>query len=113
MYGGFRCALIPSTDKLDFGANNKKYQNRIVYSNGYKLIYVNERYHKPNKIYFDEHVIIIFLNDTIKENEYCSKVTETKFNKPLAMTVKDNKDFTNSDKCWICKKKHMKKTKWR
>ena len=29
---------------------------------------------------------------------------QTKFNKPLIMSEKDNEDFSNSIKCWICKK---------
>ena len=40
----------------------------------------------------------------IKENEYCSKVTETEFNKPLVLTEKVHEGFNNSTKCWICKK---------
>ena len=40
----------------------------------------------------------------IKENEYCSKVIETEFGKPLVMTEKDNEDFNNSTELWICKR---------
>ena len=35
----------------------------------------------------------------IKEKEYCSKVIEIKFNKPLVMTEKDYEDSNNSTKC--------------
>ena len=45
-----------------------------------------------------------FLNDKIKESEYCSKVSETEFNKPLVLNEKDHEDFNNSTKCWTCKK---------
>lgn len=69
MYGGFRCALIPSTDKLDFGANNKKYQNRIVYSNGYKLICVGKKYSRPDKSYLGEDVVDLIFIDMTVENE--------------------------------------------
>ena len=62
--------------------------NHIVCSYGYKLICVHDRYSKPYKTYFDKDAIDRFLNDMIKEGEYCSKVIETKFNKPLAMTGK-------------------------
>ena len=46
----------------------------------------------------------------IEEHEYCYKVIEKIFNKPLVMkkimplTEKDNEDFKNSTKCWIFKK---------
>ena len=34
----------------------------------------------------------------MKESEHCSKVIETKFNKPLITSEKDNEDFNNSTK---------------
>ena len=40
----------------------------------------------------------------IKESEYCSKVIETEFNKPVAMTKKDHKDFKSFTKCCIYKR---------
>ena len=38
----------------------------------------------------------------IEESKYCSDATKKHFNKELAMTKKNNKDFENSTKCWIC-----------
>ena len=46
-------------------------------------------------------MLLSFLNDVIKEIEYCSKVIVTKFDNPLVMTEK-----YNSTKCWICKKSY-------
>ena len=40
----------------------------------------------------------------VKISEYSSKVTETEFNKPVAMIKKNHEDFNNSAECWICKK---------
>ena len=40
----------------------------------------------------------------IKKSEYCSKVIERKFNKPLTMTLKDREDFNYSTRYWICQK---------
>lgn len=45
-----------------------------------------------------------FFIDMIKEREYCSKVIETEFNKPVAVTKKDDEDFKSFTKCWIYKK---------
>ena len=44
----------------------------------------------------------------IKGSEYYSEVIETKFNKPLVMTEKDQENFKNSTECWICKKAYEK-----
>ena len=38
----------------------------------------------------------------IKVSKYCSDVMKKHFNKELVMTKKDNEDFENSTKCWIC-----------
>ena len=66
-------------------------------------MYVDFWYSKLYKAYFGE-AVDNFLNDVIKESEYCSKVIETEFNKPLIIIKEDHEDFKNSTKCWICKK---------
>ena len=38
----------------------------------------------------------------VKESKYYSDVMEKLINKELVMTKKDNKDFKNSSKYWIC-----------
>ena len=38
----------------------------------------------------------------IKESKYCSDVMKKHFNKELVMTKKDNEDFENSTKSWVC-----------
>ena len=38
----------------------------------------------------------------IQESKYCSDVMKKHFNKKLMITNKDNEDFGNSTKCWIC-----------
>ena len=38
----------------------------------------------------------------VEESKYCSDVMEKPFNKELVMTKKNNEDFKNSTKCWIC-----------
>ena len=69
-------------------------------------------YSKPYKTYLGEDAIDKFLNDLIKESEHCSKVIGTKFNKPLIMSEKDNEDFNNSTKWWVCKNP-FKKVSWK
>ena len=38
----------------------------------------------------------------IKESKYCSDVMKKHFNKELKITKKDNENFNNPTKCWIC-----------
>ena len=56
----FECVLIPSTDYIDFDPNTKKYQDHIVFSYGYKLICVDDRYSKSDKTYFGGDAIDTF-----------------------------------------------------
>ena len=43
----------------------------------------------------------------IEESKYCSDVMKKHFNKGLAMTEEDNKDFENSTKCCICENDYI------
>ena len=38
----------------------------------------------------------------IEESKYCSEVIKKHFNKELVMAKKDNENFKNSTKYWIC-----------
>ena len=38
----------------------------------------------------------------IKESKYCSDAMEKYFNEEIVMTKRNNEDFENSAKCWIC-----------
>ena len=103
-YGDFECVLIPSTYNIYFLRNTKKYQYHIGCSYGYRLIYVDDRYSKPYKTYFGKNAIDKFLNNIIKESEYCSKTVEIEFNETIVMTKNAHEDFESSTNCWICKK---------
>ena len=77
-------------------------------SYGYKLC-IDGQYSKPYETYFGQDAIDKFLNDMIKK-EYCSKIFETEFNKPIVMTKKAHKDFEILLNVGYVKKK-MKKVK--
>ena len=38
----------------------------------------------------------------IEESKYCSDVMKKYFNKELVTSKKDNEDYENFTKCWIC-----------
>ena len=73
--------------------NIRKYQDHIVCSYGYKLIFVDEQDSQLYNTYYGEDAIRRFSNHVIKESRYCFKVTETKFNEPLVIAKKNQKDF--------------------
>ena len=43
-----------------------------------------------------------FISDMMEESKYCSVFMKKHFSKELVMTEKNNEDFENSTKCWIC-----------
>ena len=45
----------------------------------------------------------------MEEHKYFSDVIKNHFNKELVMTKKDNEDFENSTKCWVCNNDPMTK----
>ena len=73
IHDDFEYVLILSTNNINFVPNTKKYQRDQVWCYGCKLLCVDERYSKPQKTYFAEDLIVKFLNDMVKENEYCIK----------------------------------------
>ena len=104
IYGDFESILVPE----DNGMQNlnesytNKYQEHVVCSYGYKLECVDDKFSKPFKSYLDEHAAYNFISSMIKESKYCSDVMKKHFNKEFVMTKKNNKDFENSTKCWMC-----------
>ena len=63
---------------------------------------VDDKFNKPFISYLGENAVHNFISSMIKEGEYCSNVMKKHFNKELMMTKKDNKNFENSTKCWVC-----------
>ena len=63
---------------------------------------VDDKFSKPSKTYLGQDAVYNLINSIIKESKYYSEVMKKHFNKELVMTKKNNEDFKNSTKCWIC-----------
>ena len=63
---------------------------------------MDDNFSKSLKSYLGKVAAYNFINNIIKESNYCTDIMEKHFKKELVMTKKDNKDFKNSTKCWIC-----------
>ena len=71
-----------------------KYQKHTICSNGYKVVCCHyDKYTKPVKIYRGEKPSKTFMQEMLKEVEYCQKTIAAKFNKPLKMSDDDEKNF--------------------
>ena len=49
-----------------------------------------------------ENAAYNFVSCMIEESKYCTDVMKIYFSKEIVMIEKDNADFENSTKCWIC-----------
>ena len=63
---------------------------------------VDDKFITPFKSYLGEDAVTNFMNSMVEKSKYFSDVMKKHFNKELVMTKKDNEDFKNSTKCWIC-----------
>ena len=63
----------------------------VVYSYGYKLVCVDDKFIKSFESYLVEDIVYNFINSMIEEINYCSDVMKKQVNKELVMTKKDKR----------------------
>ena len=80
----------------------KEYQKHVASSYGYKLVCVDDKFSRSFKSYLREDAVYNFVSSMIDESKYCSDLIKKHFNKELVMTNRDNEQFENSPKCYIC-----------
>ena len=104
------------TEKIEgcFPNNTKsctdKYQKYTACSYGYKVVCCyNDKYTKPVEIYRGEDPIKKFMQEMLKEVEFCKNMISTKFTKPLKMTDEDEQCFKTAQEFHICGQKYSDK----
>ena len=102
IYSDFECNL-KSAESYE-GSCSKKYQDHILCSFAYKLVYIDNKFSKAIVIYSDENAPYKFIEGLLKECEYCKKMMKKHFNKNLIMTEKAEENFQLSNTCWIFEK---------
>ena len=77
---------------------------------GYKVVCCHDdKYSKPIQTYRGENAVYKFMEEMLKEVEYCKAVIKKRFNKPLVMTDNDEQRFATMDGCHICGEKYTDK----
>lgn len=85
----------------------EKYQKHTGCSYGYKVVCCyDDKYSKPVQIYRGEDSIKTFMQEMLKEVEYCRKTIADKFKKPLQMTDEEKTLFSRTEECHICDQKY-------
>ena len=98
------CILVPENNEKqnpDESCMNK-YQKHVACSHGYKLACVDDEFSKFFMSYLVEDPVYNFINNTIAESKYCTDIMKKHFKKKIIVIKKDNEDFKNSAKYWIC-----------
>ena len=73
------------------------YQKHTDCGYGYKVVCCyDDKYTKPEQIYRGEKAVYKFMEAMLYEVNYCKKVIEKEFNKPLRMTKEDEDKFPKS-----------------
>ena len=106
IYGDFESIMVPEDNRKqnpDESYSNK-YQKNLACSYDYKLVSVYDKFSKPFKSYLREDDVFSFANSMIEERKCCDGIVKRPFSKELVMTKKNDEDFENSNKCWICDK---------
>ena len=101
IYSGFECIL--KTAKSCEGSCSNKYQDRVPCSFPYKPVCVDNKFSNPIVLYRGENAAYKFIEEILKEYEYCKKVMK-KHNKNLIMTENEEENFQSSNTCCICEK---------
>ena len=83
------------------------YQKHEACGFGYKVVcHYDQKYSKPAVIYRGENPVPKFYQNLTEEVKYCQKVISEKAKRRLVMSKKDEEDFQNAKKCWICQRQY-------
>ena len=93
IYADFESILVPEINvKQNIEQpHTNKYQKYIAGSYDYKTVCVDDKFSKPFKTYLGEDAAYNFINNVIKESEYCNEVQKNILTKNLwllKMTMK-------------------------
>ena len=105
---------IDSCQPSDEKSYTRTYQSHRACGYGYKLVCrYDNRYSKPVEIYRGDDCIEKFIIKMLSEVEDCQRIVRERFQKPLVMTVRNERDFQNSTVCHICARKFREEDKVR
>ena len=86
--------------------------NHTGCSYGYKVVCCyDDTNSKPVQIYREEDAIRKFMQEMLKEVEYCRKTISTKFKKPIQMTDEKEILLRQVEQCHICGQKYKEMEK--
>ena len=81
---------------INKGGYTKLYQKHIPNSIGVKLVWIDNNFTLPTKIFTGSNRIKEFIEWIFKQHKYCNQIINKHFNKKLKMTIEDEDNYQNS-----------------
>ena len=98
---------ISGCQPSDSRSYTQQYQKHTACSFGYKVVcHYDEMYSGDVVIYRGEDCIEKFMKCMFEEVKNCQKIIRENFNKPLIMSIEDEKAFNEATHCHICENKY-------
>ena len=94
IYADSECLL--KRININKGGYTKLYQKHIPNSICAKLVYINNKFTLPTKIFTGSNSIKEFIKWVFEQKKYCNKIINEHFNKKLKMTIEDEDNYQNS-----------------
>ena len=91
--------------KIEEGKCTKLYQKLIPNSVGAKLVCIDNRFTLPTKIFIGEKCINKSIKWIFRQQKQIVEIITNHFNKKLKMKIEDEKNYQDSQDCWICNEK--------
>ena len=90
---------------INEGKYTKLYQKQIPNSIGAKLVCIDNRFTLPTIIFEDKNCINRLIKWIFTQQKRINQIIKEYFNKKLKMTAEDEKNYQDSQDCWICNEK--------
>ena len=103
IYADTECLL--KRINIDEGNYTKLYQKHFPNSTAAKLVCIDNRFTLPTIIFEGKNCINKSIKWIFTQQERIDQIIKEHFNKKLKMTTEDEKNYQDSQDCWICNEK--------
>ena len=103
IYADTECLL--KRINIDEGNYTKLYQKHFPNSTAAKLVCIDNRFTLPTNIFEGKNCINKSIKWIFTQQERIDQIIKEHFNKKLKITTEDEKNYQDSQDCWICNEK--------
>ena len=101
---------VDSCQPSDKKSYTEAHQKHTDCGYGYKVVCCyDDKYSKPVQVFRGENAVYKFMKNILEEVNWCKRVVEKHFNKPLKMTEENEVDFQKATNCHICDRQYQDK----